>query len=200
MLDNIIGIIENSNHIWAYTVLGLSALIENIFPPAPADMVVVAGAYFVGRDILNGWAVYFVTTLGSTTGFMLMFGAAYWMEKSILEKRYMQWVRKDAVVKTERWFSRYGYLLILFNRFFAGFRSVISLVAGFTKLDFRKVLILSMISSAVWNGLLIWAGYQLGENWEKIGIYLKNYSIAIILIVSVTAIWYFFKKRIGEEK
>lgn len=87
MLDKIIHIIETSNPIWAYLSLFISAFIENIFPPAPADTVVVLGAYFVGQKVLNAWYVFISTTLGSTAGFLTIFGAAYWFEKKVLEQR-----------------------------------------------------------------------------------------------------------------
>ncbi|MCK5076865.1 MAG: DedA family protein [Calditrichia bacterium] len=196
MLDKIIHIIETSNPLWAYLSLFISAFIENIFPPAPADTVVVLGAYFVGMNVLNGWMVYLSTTLGSTAGFLSMFGFAYWLEKGVLEKKYMYWIEKESIVKIENWFRLYGYWIIFGNRFLAGLRSLISLVAGFSKLNFKKVFIYSLISAAIWNGMLILAGYKLGENWEKIDVYLKNYSLVIIfLIVIFIIVWYFVKRK-----
>ena len=57
------------------------------------------------------------------------------------------------------------------------------------------VLLLSFLSAAVWNGLLIYGGYLLGTNWGKITYWLKQYN-KIVLILSVLLIIFLVLYRI----
>ncbi|GAB4178860.1 MAG: DedA family protein [Calditrichia bacterium] len=196
MIEELGNILHSYPVFYAYLFLFFAAYIENIFPPAPADTVVVFGAYLVGRGILSYEWVLISTTLGSVSGFMTLFILAFWFEKKILEKKFFKWVNSEAVIKVEHWFHHYGYWIVAGNRFLSGFRSIISIVAGFTKMNPAKILILSGLSALCWNAILIYAGYLLGDNWDKIGIYLKNYSIFIILLaVIITVVWMVKKFR-----
>ncbi len=175
--------LADSNPWWAYAMLFLSAFVENIFPPIPGDTVVLLGAYLVGRGILNSWQVYASTTAGSIAGFMGMYGIAYWIEWKVIEKYQPRWLSRTKIDRVESWFQRYGYWVILLNRFLSGVRSVISVVAGLSKLDARRVFLLGMISCMVWNALLIYAGALLGRNWQEIGEFLKMYNRVVIILL-----------------
>ncbi|NOX37185.1 MAG: DedA family protein [Calditrichaeota bacterium] len=175
---------------WAYGLLFLSAFIENVFPPIPGDTVTLVGAYFVGTGKLNFWAVYFSTTAGSVLGFMTLYSLAYWLEWQILEKYRPAWIRKSHLDRVERWFRRYGYGIILANRFLSGARSVISIVAGLSRLNGLLVLLAATISVLLWNGLLIYLGAFIGKSWEEVVQYVKFYNKIILIGLGVLLLAY----------
>lgn len=183
---------------WAYAALFASAFVENVFPPIPGDTVTLIGAYFVGRGHLNYWGVLISTTLGSVAGFMALFMIAYWLEWKFFEQRQFKWLHKSRLEKVERWFRKYGYGIILANRFLSGIRSVISISAGLTKLNITKVALLSTASAVVWNGVIIYAGAFIGKSKDEIFQYIKMYNQAIIAGLAVLAtgylVYYFFFK------
>jgi len=189
--------------IWAYSFLFVSALIENIFPPIPGDTVTIIGAYLVGLGALQFWGVFLSTTLGSITGFMGLYGFAFWLERKIIEKHLSSWVTRVHIDKVERWFQQYGFWIILLNRFLSGVRSVISLVAGITKMNPFWVFSLGIISCAIWNGGLIYLGATLGKNWQDILAFLSSYNkIVFLLLILVLIIYLFFRfaKSIRQRK
>jgi membrane protein DedA with SNARE-associated domain len=99
----------------------------------------------------------------------------------------------------EKWFRQYGYWIVLINRFLSGIRSIISLVAGLSKMNTLLVFLLALISCFVWNGALIGLGALLGENWELIGHFLKVYN-QIVIIAVVTALVIFAGYRFYQSK
>lgn len=200
MIEELAQFIQQNNLFYAYLFLFFSAYIENIFPPAPADMVVVFGAYFVGKGILSFKWVLISTIVGSTLGFLSLYFLAFFFETRIMEKKFLRWVKKSAIEKTQNWFHKYGYWIIFLNRFLAGFRSVISISAGLSKLEWKKVTILSFLSASIWNSILVYIGYILGENWNKIGIYLKNYSLFIIFTAVLIGLYYWYRNRKRRKK
>jgi len=199
-MEEILHSLEHTSPFWAYSLLFISAFIENIFPPIPGDTVTIVGAYLVGQESLNFWGVYASTSLGSVTGFMTIYGLAYWVEWKIIEKYQPRWINRTHINQVENWFRKYGYGVILLNRFLSGARSVISLVAGLSKMQPIKVLMLSLISCAIWNGLLIYLGSIVGKNWSRISGFLKIYNrivlAAVILAVILWICYHFIRNRL----
>ena len=203
-MQEILHYLEHSSSLLAYSLLFVSAFIENIFPPIPGDTVTVVGAYLVGRGILNFWGVYLATTLGSVLGFMTIFSIAFYVEKRLIEKYQPRWITSTHIDRVESWFKKYGYGVIVLNRFLSGARSVISFVAGLSKLSPPIVLLLSFISCAIWNGILIYLGLLVGQNWEQMITALKIYNQwVLMIIILVLLVWllmrYFRKRKTGSE-
>lgn len=202
-MQEILHYLEHSSSLLAYFLLFVSAFIENIFPPIPGDTVTVVGAYLVGRGILNFWGVYLATTLGSVLGFMTIFSIAFYVEKRLIEKYQPRWITSTHIDRVESWFKKYGYGVIVLNRFLSGARSVISFVAGLSKLSPPIVLLLSFISCAIWNGILIYLGLLVGQNWEQMITALKIYNQWVLMIIILALlVWllmrYFRKRRTGS--
>ena len=190
------------NHLspfFVYLLLFLSAYMENIFPPIPGDTVVIIGAYLVGIGRLNIFFAFFVTTLGSIMGFMTLFFLSFIYGNSILERKFFRGYL-PTIEKVERWFNKYGYGVILFNRFLSGARSVISIFAGVSKLKPQKVFIYATISCGVWNFFLIYVGYKLGENWKILVEFMKKYNRFSLLGIVVIFFIYFFIKFMNKNK
>ena len=151
-----------------YVLLGLSAFVENIFPPIPGDTITAFGAFLVGTKRLSFLGVYLSTTLGSLAGFMCLFWIGRFLGRRFFIERDYRFFKARDIIRAEAWFRRWGYLLILLNRFFPGIRSVISIAGGISRLGGLKVTILALISACTWNLIWILAGYTLGNNWEVV--------------------------------
>ena len=191
------------SEILLYILLFLSAIIENLFPPIPGDTITGFGAFLVGTGRLNFWIVYAVTTAGSLLGFMALFILGRYFGYNFFMKRNYKFFSKETIESAIPWFSKYGYLVVLANRFMPGIRSVISLAAGILRLNPLFTGLAALISAAVWNLIFIAVGFSLGTNWdivkEKFELILRNYNIAagiiILLIVSALCVKIFLKKR-----
>jgi membrane protein DedA with SNARE-associated domain len=198
--------LAQDNAYLAYTMLFVSAFVENVFPPVPGDTVTLIGAYFVGTGHLNYFGVLVSTTAGSVVGFMALFLTAFWLEWKVVEKYNFKWIKRTHIDRVQEWFRKYGYRVILVNRFLSGVRSVISITAGLSKLRISAVFLLSFLSALIWNGLMISAGAFIGDNWQEIERSLKLYNQIIIVglaIVAVAYLVYFFinrKKSSGKDK
>lgn len=149
-----------------YLVLFLFAVFENLFPPVPGDTVTVFGAFLVGSGKLSFWIVWLATTAGSALGFYILFLFARTLEDEFFERRKMKWLSRENLVNAKRAVGRFGYAVILANRFLPGIRSAISITAGLLKMPGKIVLPLSLASAAVWNLIWIYAGSVLGKTWE----------------------------------
>ncbi len=205
ILDNIIQFLLPQNDIFLYIFLFLSAVIENLFPPIPGDTITGLGAFLVGTGRLDYLLVYITTTVGSVAGFMLLFFVGRYLEREFFIERDYKFFSAESIINAEKWFKKYGYVVVLANRFLPGVRSVISIVSGISMLKPWKVLTYSLISASLWNLLWIHMGFILGNNWavvkEKIGIIMRNYNIgAGIFIICIFAIYFIVKKKKKNDK
>ena len=56
---------------------------------------------------------------------------------------------------------------MLFGRLIPGVRSVVSVPAGLSEMSVARFVALTALGSAVWNSLLIGAGWALGSRWRE---------------------------------
>ena len=176
------------NPLWAYLLLTVSAFLENLIPPVPGDVVVIFSAYLVGLGVLEWIPVYVSTCIGGTLGFSVMFVLGARHGARILQSR-LRIGSAQSLERAARWLERYGVWLVLANRFLSGIRSVIALSAGMGGMGWKPVVGLGLVSMAVWNGLLIYAGMLVGTNWERAAELLGDYNrIVFAVIATVLAV------------
>ena len=194
MFEGFMNSIGEMNTAWLYGMLLLAAYMENVIPPIPGDSVVVFGAYLVGLGKIEFFPSLMITTIGSVTGFMTFYAIGRYGGREYFEAKKFKWFDAGRMNKVEGWIQKRGLLIILANRFLAGTRSVVSIFAGFARLGWLKVTVLAFISSLVWNGILITAGYYAGKNWTYVRSMVQNYnifiSVIILLAISVGIILY----------
>ena len=182
-----------------YLILGFSAFLENIFPPAPGDMIVAFGAFMVGAERLGFAGVFISTTLGSLMGFMTLFWLGGYLGRRFFIERDFFFFKKEDIVRTGNWFKKYGYFIITFNRFFPGVRSVISIAGGIYKLDRTRVFLLALFSAALWNIIWMGIGYTLGSKWEKVEAELQSifarYNFVVLSLLLVLFVYVIIKRN-----
>lgn len=199
-MHEFISSLQSLDPLLIYAAVFAIAFIENIFPPFPSDVVVVFAGSLVGLGQVSFVPVLLVATFGSTFGFVAMYKIGHWFGNRILEQGKIKFIPVDSVKKVEAWFTKYGYWIIIGNRFLAGTRAVVSFFAGLSELNLTKTMLLSFLSALVWNAILIQAGSYLGKNWEQIGFYLSTYSqivtgILVVVTLIVAAKFVFFSKK-----
>ena len=199
MADSFLLFIKSIDSAYLYPALFVSAVLENLIPPIPGDTVTLFGAYLVGIGQLHFSGVFAATALGNFTGFMLLFFLGRFLEKEFFLNRNFRYFPKEGLLKAEKWFQQFGYMIILFNRFLSGARSVISIFAGISDLKTGRVALYCLISCLVWNGMLVYAGYKAGKNWEAITVFLKQYN-EIVLIMLITGVAIFALKRLIRRR
>ena len=189
-----------------YLFLGLSAFVENIFPPIPGDTITAFGALLVGIGGLSFFGVYFSTTLGSLVGFLFLFQLGAFLGRRFFIKKNIRFFKHKDILRAEEWFGKYGYLIIALNRFFPGIRSVIAVAAGILHLKKIPVGLLALLSCSVWNLIWISLGYGLGSNWDVIQVRLKElrtkYYVSLLIVLGLfilaVIVWKWNRKRKNE--
>jgi len=203
-LDSFLGFLDSLPNLLLYVMLGVSAFVENVFPPIPGDTITAFGAFLVGTQRLSFVGVYLTTTSGSVLGFMFLFWIGSLLGRRFFIERDYRFFRARDIIRAEEWFQKYGYFLILMNRFFPGIRSVISIAGGISRLKVPWVALLALVSSLIWNLIWIALGYSVGANWEtveeKMGQILLNYNIVILLALGTVLVIFLLRIVIRRRR
>ena len=175
-----------------------SSFIENVFPPYPGDIITVLGGYLVGTGKLSLVVMVSSVFSGSILGALVMyfFGkkVIFFLSSVLKMKIFAKGIEDENFKKAEAWFVRNGFATVVFSRFSAGIRFFVSIIAGLTQMNLLLFITAFSIATIIWNSLLIWGGYSLGDNWSKIVYYMRLYNTIVIGII-VTAILAFLVVR-----
>ena len=187
MIEEVFIYLSQLDPFWIYAVLFLFAFIENVFPPAPSDVVLIVGAALIGSTSLGFASVFLLTSFGSAAGFILMYLVGRFFGEKVLRKGKLKFVTPRALARLDVWFSRYGYWLIIANRFLAGTRSAISFFSGVHRLRIGKTFVCASLSALLWNLVIIYIGMTLGDKVDLIDRLLTRYNRIVLIIIVVAA-------------
>ena len=137
-------------------------------------------SYFAGvRLFIIGQPVLFVIVTGllisvtSVASEVLTYWIARLGGRQLIEKlvaRGWMKVNPQRAQRTETLFSRWGVRLVMFGRIFPGVRTLVSIPAGLTRMNFGVYLGAAFSGAYVWNTLLVGLGYTLGFKVTLLGI------------------------------
>ena len=199
LVEQLITWLQQLSPLGVLSIIFLFAFIENIFPPSPSDVLLVFGGTLIGIGTIDFTSMLVVATLGSTLGFMTAYGLGRYFDQRLLHGSGSRYLPVNAIAQVSIWFQRYGYGVIIANRFLTGTRAVVSVFAGISKMNFAVTTLLCAVSAAVWNFLLLYLGKSFGKNWRNVMEYLSVYgevvTAVIVFLLLIFAGKYFWQKR-----
>ena len=200
MIEQVLEFISSQSPLWIYITLFLFSFIENVFPPTPSDLVIIVGGSLIVTHSLHFVPTLLLTTAGSVLGFMALFAIGSQLDKKVVRSGKIKFIPVSSLVKAEKWFTRYGYLIILGYRFLPGVRSIISLFAGLSELEFPRTALYASISSLVWNATIIFLGIEFGKNVSKVDGLLSTYSNIVLVLIAMIILFYLLRFVFRRKK
>lgn len=159
--------------------VGIAALmfLENIFPPIPSELIMPLAGFSAARGELNIILVILSGSIGALCGAVpwYLLGRLFGKRRvKGLARRLGRWfvMSEDDVEKACTWFHRYGAAMVFFGRFIPAVRTLISVPAGITRLNFWTFLGFSALGTVLWTSFLALAGYVLETQYERVAVWL----------------------------
>lgn len=193
-----------------YIVLGMSVggyfglfvlmALESMIAPVPSEIVMPFAGYLALQGRFDFWAAVLVSGLGSIFGSLLSYFMGSYLGRPfilkfgkylLLEEEHLDW--------TEKWFKKQGSRTIFISRFVPVVRHLISIPAGIAKMPLRKFLVYTFVGATLWNLALLYAGFRLGEHWDKIHEYSRELDIIFVIAVA-SFLAYFVLKHHHRRK
>lgn len=192
---------------YGYFGVFLVIVLENLFPPIPSEIVLSFSGFMTTRtDLIVLWIIT-ASTAGSVLGAMVLYWIGSMLDVKRLEKIIDRWghilrLKKEDIRKADAWFDKYGVWTVFFCRMVPLLRSLISVPAGMSNMNFPLFLLLTFFGTLIWNTILVCVGAMLGESWHKIIAFTDLYSNIIYVVISLLIIWviYFYFKVLRKRK
>ncbi|HEU4711988.1 MAG TPA: DedA family protein [Pyrinomonadaceae bacterium] len=172
MVAKIIGILS-SFIIATISMLGYSGVvllmaIESACIPLPSEIIMPFAGYLVSKGEMNLWLVGIAGALGCVVGSWVAYYAGMYGGRPFIEKygRYILLSRHDLDL-ADRWFAKYGELIVFTARLLPAIRTFIAFPAGVARMNMWRFTIYTFAGSLPWCLGLAYVGQKLGEQWDK---------------------------------
>jgi len=158
--------------------------VESSFVPFPSEVVITPAAYLASRGEMNIWLVILSGVAGSLAGAIFNYVIALYLGKALVHKladhRFSKLLMIDSkkVQKAEDYFLKYGNMSTLIGRLVPVVRQLISLPAGFSKMNFGSFLLFTAIGSGIWTCILAALGYFFGSNQKMLSSFYHEITYA----------------------
>ncbi len=152
-----------------YTLIGVLAALENVFPVVPADSTVALGAFLAGRGTLHAGVVFGLTWSANVAG-----GAAvYWLARRYGRAFFTRPAGRrllpaPVLAHIEAQYRRHGAYGIFLSRLLPVWRAVVPPFAGLAGLSAPQALVPLALASGVWYGALTLSVAALGTNLDAV--------------------------------
>ncbi len=170
-------------------------ILESMVFPVPSEAVMPFAGYLAASGSMNFIIVIIASTLGSIVGSLL----SYWIGmkgESFVEKRGKLFlINKKDMEMTNAFFRKHGEKTIFLSRFIPVVRHLISLPAGFGRMNLKKFIIYTAAGAAMWNAFLAYLGFILLEKWNTISAYSHFIDIIVIIGLVVFVVWFVRRHR-----
>src|SRR5699024_625922 len=182
-----------------YPGIALLMVIENIFPPIPSEVIMPFAGFVSEQGDLSLLGVVIWGTLGSVLGT----APYYFIGYKIGKEKMQQWVTRHGhwlllttkdIERAHGWFERYDTFAVLLGRLIPGVRTLISIPAGMERMHFGYFILLSLLGSGLWVGILAYLGSVLGRHYSKVEHYLGPVSYVVIGGLILWYGWHIIKR------
>jgi len=189
-IDRIVETITSHGVGWILFFVFISMFIENVFPPYPGDVAIFGAGFVAGSSDLSIGPVLVISILGSLSSLMLMYALARRYGRSMFESKRFRFLDMSKMGIIEKWFARWGNLVLLASRFLPGTRFFIIVSAGIGNVGALRMLSYSGISVIVWNSCVVLSAYFLHKNWERVYDILSAYNQVALIVVIIAVVAY----------
>jgi membrane protein DedA with SNARE-associated domain len=182
-----------------YWLIGLLMAAESSILPLPSEVVIPPAAHLAhtGRLPLSITGIIIAGAIGSWVGASIM----YWVSRAAgrpLVFRYGKYflISAEKVQGAERWARHYGAFGIFISRLLPVVRHLVGIPAGIVRMDYRIFSIFTLLGSAIWCGVLCYAGIKMGEDEALMRGEVRRISLWLgggLLVLGI--IYYFFVHR-----
>lgn len=190
-----------------YTGVVLLMAIESACIPLPSEIIMPFSGYLVYTGRFNLWLVGVAGAFGCVVGSLIAYWVGAYGGRPLMEKygRYLLVSRHDLDL-ADRWFERFGEVIVFASRLLPAIRTFIAFPAGVARMNLKKFVIYTFAGSLPWCIGLAYVGQRLGEKWDKdptLRTLFHRFDFIIGIVIAAAAVWWVWRHirhlREGKE-
>lgn len=170
-----------------YTVLvaivfAETGLLAGFFLPGDS-LLVTAGLLAAGEGTVNIWLLIVLLSVAAIAGDSTGYAIGYHLGPRVFNREDSRFFHKDHLVRTQRFYKKYGAKTIVLARFVPILRTFAPTVAGVGKMSYRTFLAFNVVGGIGWVMSMTLAGFFLGRSIPDIERHLY-WIIGIVIVCS----------------
>ena len=185
--------------IYKYPIIFLATIVEGPIIMAMAGLIIRLG-------LAGFWPIYITLMVADLTGDTIWYGVGYYFAHPVTEKygKYFGLTPK-IIARTKEIFQSHPKKILFLSKitFGFGFPLAILVVAGMSKISFKKYISSLFFGQFIFTGILIYVGYFFGDFYVTLNKDLKFISIVAFLVfiaLVTTGIRSYLKNRNMETE
>jgi membrane protein DedA with SNARE-associated domain len=169
-----------------YIGIFIMMFLESTFFPFPSEVAMIPAGYLASKGDMSIYLAILTGTLGSLAGAIFNYTLAkrYGREAVLKFGRYFSF-DEVKLKKMEEFFNRHGSFSTFTSRLIPAVRQFISLPAGLAKMPITQFIIYTTAGALLWVTVLAMLGFVIGDNQEAIESYLREITIATMVLIGV---------------
>ncbi|MCA1591631.1 MAG: DedA family protein [Acidobacteria bacterium] len=180
-----------------YGGIVLLMAIESACIPLPSEVIMPFSGYLVYTGRFNLWAVGVAGAFGCVVGSLVAYWVGVYGGRPLIEKygRYLLVSRHDLDL-ADRWFARYGEVIVFASRLLPVIRTFIAFPAGVARMNLTRFVLYTFLGSLPWCLGLAYVGQLLGEQWDKneaLKAWFHRFDFVIGIIFVLAVVWWVWR-------
>lgn len=177
-----------------YITVFITMVMESMVLPVPSEAVMPFAGFLIAEGKFTFFWVVLISTIASLVGSAISYAIGFFCEETVVH-RYGRFLLldKEELDATRRFFDKYGEATVFISRFIPVVRHLISIPAGFARMNFLRFYFFTAIGAGLWNAFLAYTGFYLKSNWETVMKYSKIIDVFVLLILAGLFGYYIYR-------
>jgi len=197
-VDSLLNLVDSMGYLGIFLLM----TIESSFIPFPSEIILIPAGALIAQGKMLASLALLAAILGSLAGALINYYLAISLGRKLTSKlieRYGKFMLLDenSFTKSEKYFKKHGEITTFFGRLIPVIRQLISLPAGFARMNLFRFCLFTAIGAGIWSAFLLYLGYLIGYNLETIEQTLNYFSTLTsitLIIIFLAGLFYISKK------
>ena len=178
--------------------------VESSFIPFPSEVILIPAGALVAVAKMKFLPIIILAILGSLFGAEINYFLGYYLGRRGINKLVKKYgkiflIDEEKLKSADNYFKQNGKITIFIGRLIPGIRQIISIPAGFSKMNQGEFLAFTALGSGIWSLILIYLGYFFGGNMNLIKQNENLIVLFVILIAFIIILFYMYKRLVKNE-